>query len=123
MTPKKILIIDDEADLAKIAEHKLEAAGYAAIRAGSGDEGIKAAVREKPGLIFLDVMMPKKDGFETLRELKSDTVTLGIPVVMLTIKDETDVMLKAKELGASDYFIKSNDWQELVKYAKKYLGG
>lgn len=121
MTRKNILIIDDEVDLAKIAKLKLEAAGYNVILATSGDDGMNAALKEKPGLIFLDVMMPRKDGFETLRELRSDTATLGIPVIMLTVMDDTRAMLKAKEIGASDYLIKG-DWEELEKFAKRYAG-
>ena len=119
---KKILIIDDEIDLAKIAKQRLEASEYRVVWAKDGDEGVKMAKDEKPDIILLDVLMPKKDGFGVLHELKSDMRTWGIPVIMLTIKSETDSMFRAQELGAVDYFIKTDDWKELIKYVRKYLG-
>lgn len=118
---KKVLIIDDEIDLAKIAKERLEANGYQVFWAKDGDEGIRMAVEEKPDLILLDILIPKKDGLVTLQELKSDMLTWGIPVIMLTIKSESDTMMKAQELGAADYFMKTDDWQELLKYIRRYI--
>ncbi|MFA5149006.1 MAG: response regulator [Candidatus Omnitrophota bacterium] len=118
---KKILIIDDEMDLAKIAKERLEAAGYAVAWASNGYEGLKMAAKEGPDLILLDILMPKKDGFETLSALKSDILTWGIPVIMLSVKAESDTLLKAQELGAADYFIKTGDWKDLIKYIERYI--
>jgi len=118
---KKILIIDDEADLIALAKQRLEAGGYRVFYAEDGEDGIKMAAKEKPDLILLDIMMPKKDGFEVLQHLKSDANMWNIPVVMLTVRTETEAMFKAKDLGAVDYFIKTDDWQELVKYISRYL--
>jgi DNA-binding response OmpR family regulator len=117
----KILIIDDEIDLAAIAKERLEAAGYAVLWASSGYEGIKIAVKENPDLILLDILMPKMDGFETLQALKGDMQTWGIPVVILSIKTESDMLFKARELGAADYFIKTEDWKDLIKYIERYI--
>jgi len=118
---KKILIIDDEIDLAAIAKERLEAAGYAVLWASNGYEGIKIAVKENPDLILLDILMPKMDGFETLQALKGDMQTWGIPVVMLSVKTESDMLFKARELGAADYFIKTEDWKDLLKYIERYV--
>lgn len=118
---KKILLIDDEMDLASIAKERLEAAGYIVLWASNGYEGIKTAVKENPDLILLDILMPKMDGFETLQALKGDMQTWGIPVVMLSIKTESDALFKARELGAADYFIKTDDWKDLLKYIERYI--
>ena len=118
---KKILLIDDEIDLAKIAKERLEGAGYAVAWASNGDEGLKMAAKEGPDLILLDILMPKKDGFEILQALKSDMHTWGIPVIMLSVKTESDVLFKARELGAADYFIKTDDWKDLLKYIERYI--
>ncbi len=118
---KKILIIDDEIDLAAIAKERLAAAGYTVLWASNGYEGIKIAVKENPDLILLDILMPKMDGFETLQALKGDMQTWGIPVVMLSVKTESDMLFKARELGAADYFIKTEDWKDLLKYIERYV--
>ncbi|MFA5336316.1 MAG: response regulator [Candidatus Omnitrophota bacterium] len=118
---KKILIIDDEIDLAKIAKERLEASGYTVVWASNGYEGLKMAAKEGPDLILLDILMPKKDGFETLSALKADMLTWGIPVIMLSVKTESDMLFKARELGAADYFIKTGDWKDLIKYIERYI--
>jgi DNA-binding response OmpR family regulator len=118
---KKILIIDDEMDLVLIAKQRLEASGYNVVWASNGDEGLKLAAKEKPDLILLDILMPKKDGFETLQRLKSDMLTWGIPVIMLSVKTESETLFKAQELGAVDYFIKTEDWKGLIKYIERYM--
>ncbi|MBU1112470.1 MAG: response regulator [Candidatus Omnitrophica bacterium] len=104
---KKILIIDDEEDLAFFVKANLELAGdYQVSTATSGKEGIKLAARFRPDIILLDIMMPAMDGYETLHKLKSEEKTLAIPVIMLTAKADEDSKMKAATLYNEDYLVK-----------------
>ena len=107
MTSKKILIIDDEEDLSFFVKANLELdGGYKVKVATSGKAGIKAASQYKPNLILLDIMMPKMDGFEVLKKLKTCHETLAIPVIMLTAKGDEETKLKASKLYNESYIIK-----------------
>lgn len=90
---KKVLIIDDDADLVEAVEMLLEAKGYIVISANTGAEGFEMAKAQSPDLILLDaIMLHKSEGFETARNLKNDKATGGIPVVMVTgIKKEMNL--------------------------------
>lgn len=118
---KKILIIDDEPELCKIVQVRLAANGYEAISAENGLEGLNKAVKENPGLILLDVMMPKMHGFDVLLKLKERPETKSIPVVMLTAKDDKESVSKAKSLGAKDYITKPFNREALMDTVRKYL--
>ena len=118
---KRILLVDDEADLLTLVQARLAANGYEVITAHNGLEGLEKASKEKPNLILLDVMMPRKDGFEVLRELKSNIETTSIPVVMLTAKGESQSFSKAKDLGAIDYITKPFNAEALLDLVKRYL--
>lgn len=86
-----------------------------------GNEGIKKAEEESPDLILLDVMMPGKDGFETLEDLKAQETTERIPVIMLSAKGDTSALFEGQELGAADYVIKGCKAPELLKCIKKHI--
>jgi DNA-binding response OmpR family regulator len=104
----KILIVDDDTLLSKMYQKKLSIEGFDVSSAGNGEEGLGKAKTEKPNLIMLDIMMPKMDGFETLKQLKANDDTKDIPVIFLTnlASDEEDAK-KGLELGAVTYLIKS----------------
>lgn len=86
-TNKRILIIDDEADIREVAQIALEeTAGWTTLQARAGAEGVAKAAAELPDAILLDVMMPGMDGFEVLARLKADRHTADIPVILLTAK-------------------------------------
>ena len=118
---KKILIIDDDADILELTQKRLERYGYRVLAAKDGAQGLIKVREEKPDLILLDIVMPNQDGFTILRELKKSEATRRIPVIMLTAKSETKSIFEGEEYGAIDYFIKPCDWQELVRYIRKYL--
>ena len=102
-----ILIIDDEEDLVFFIKSALELHGrYRVLYSTDGKSGIEIARREKPRLILLDIMMPEKDGFEVLKELKKDGETMTIPVVMLTAKTDEHSMTEAFRSYAQDYIVK-----------------
>ncbi len=104
----KVLIVDDDAFLSGIYATKLELDGFEVATARDGEEGLKAAMREKPDLILLDVLMPKLDGFEVLKRLKADPETKPIPVIMLTNLGQKEDIEKGLQDGAVDYLIKAH---------------
>lgn len=106
--PVKVLIVDDDAFLSGIYATKLELEGFQVATARDGEEGLKAAMREKPDLILLDVLMPKLDGFEVLKRLKADADTKPIPVIMLTNLGQKEDIEKGLQDGAVDYLIKAH---------------
>ena len=120
---KKILFIEDEAILQKTFGEILEAKNFKMISALDGDIGIKLAKKEKPDLILLDLLMPRKNGFEVLKELKEDPETKDIPVIVLTNLERIEDVNKAVELGATTYLVKAHyTIEEVIDKIKKALG-
>jgi DNA-binding response OmpR family regulator len=119
---KTILFIEDEPTLQKTVGRFLEKEGYQVKNALDGELGLQMAKKFKPDLILLDLILPKKDGFEVLRELKIDEATKNIPVIVLTnLEGSTDVE-KALSLGATTYLVKANyELEEVVKKIKETL--
>lgn len=113
MEKRKILVVDDEIDNVVLLEKRLKATGYEVISAYDGDEAIDKAFNENPDLILLDIMMPKKDGFEVLKILRDNPKTKNIPVIMLTAKAEVSDKVRGLETGAIDYVTKPFDFKEL----------
>ena len=103
----KILIIEEDRFLRKIYKNKFSRAGFEFREAISGDEGLNKVYSEKPDLVLLDLMLPKRSGFDVLVELKRDKSTRKIPVVILSnLAQEQDIQ-RVMSLGASDYLIKT----------------
>jgi twitching motility two-component system response regulator PilH len=121
MSNKKILVIDDEPDFIDAIRSRFEAIGYKIVCANDGNEGVAQARKEHPGLILLDLVMPRSNGFEALSKLKSDPVTSAIPVIVISAKDETDYIFDAGKLGASDYIVKPVSIEALLEHIKKYI--
>lgn len=105
---KKIVLIEDEDILANMYKFKLEKAGYKVEVAKDGKEGVQLVKMHKPDLVLLDIIMPKKDGFMVLEEIKSDKSTKNIPTYMLTNLGQEEDIIKGKELGAIGYFVKAD---------------
>ena len=121
MKRKKVLIVDDEPDIREVFKKNLEVNDYNVITANDGGEGVKRAYEERPDLILLDIMMPIKDGFKSLRELKKAEMTSHIPVVMLTVRSDLGTLYECLKLGAKDYILKTYDSDRIIKYVKKYI--
>lgn len=102
-------------------QSQLEVAGYEVITAYDGTTGLKKALEGKPDLILLDVVMPKIDGFTTLRWLKARDETKRVPIIMLSARGETSALLKGEELGATDYVIKGCEAEALLKHIHRYI--
>ena len=121
MAKEKVLIIDDEEHIVELIRYNLENAGYDAIEAYNGIDGIKAAKNVKPTLILLDVMLPMMDGLEVCRKLRKDDTTKNIPIIMLTAKSEEIDKILGLELGADDYITKPFSVRELLARIKAVL--
>ncbi len=115
---EKILVVDDERAIADIIKFNLEKEGYLVEVAYDGDEGINKVHNHEIDLVILDVMMPKKDGFQVLKEIRAD---YNIPVLMLTAKEEEVDKVLGLELGADDYITKPFSMRELVARVKSNL--
>jgi len=103
---KRILIIEDEADLADLLGYNLRKAGYRADVAADGNAGLKRAMDERPDLVILDIMMPHLSGLQVARLLRTDPKTTSIPILMLTAKGEETDQIAGLQVGADDYVTK-----------------
>lgn len=119
---KYVLIVEDDPFYSNIYKTKIEKEGLAAMLAGDGDKAIKIAKEKKPTLVVLDLIMPGKDGFQTLEELKKDEGLKDVPVIVLSNLSQEEDMKRVMDLGAKEYIIKSNvPINDLVAKIKGYL--
>jgi len=120
---KVILFVEDEEALQKIFGDVLTQEGYKVVSALDGEAGLEMAKTQNPNLILLDLVMPKKDGFEVLKELKSDDKTSSIPVIVLTNLESASNVEKAISMGATTYLVKGNyRLDEVVDKVRDALG-
>ena len=116
--PKRILVIEDEPQIADLCRDYLVAAGFAVLTAGDGAKGLALARRERPDLVVLDLMLPGMDGLEVCRELRRES---NVPIIMLTARVEESDKLVGLELGADDYLTKPFSPRELVARVRTVL--
>lgn len=107
-TLKRILLVEDDEFLAELYATKLKLEGFEVVLAPDGEKGVKLAKSKAPDLILLDIILPKMDGFEVLKEIKADPATKPIPVILLTNLSQKDEVKKGLSLGAVDYLIKAH---------------
>ncbi|KKU14487.1 MAG: Response regulator receiver protein [Parcubacteria group bacterium GW2011_GWB1_45_9] len=118
----KILIVEDEAVLSKVLKEKFERSGFECIVASDGEVAITMARDGKPDVIVLDLVLPKKNGFLVLEEIKEDAGMKLIPIVVVSNLGEDGDIKKALALGAADYFVKSqHPINEIVEKVKSVL--
>ena len=115
---KKILIVDDEKNICELIRLYVEKEGFLAVVANDGLEAMEKFEAEKPDICLLDVMLPKKDGWQICREIRSAS---GVPVIMLTAKGELFDKVLGLELGADDYIVKPFEPKELIARIKAVL--
>ena len=108
---KKILIVEDEANIRELLRLYLEREGYVVIEAENGVEGIKLWKSEKPDMLLLDVMMPVMDGWAVCKEIRAES---DVPIIMLTAKGETADRVSGLEMGADDYIVKPLEMPEVI---------
>lgn len=120
---KVILLVDDDLTLREMYDDRLKAEGFDIIQASNGEEAIAKARETKPNIILLDVMMPKINGFDVLKQLKEDPDTKDIPVILLTALIQDVDRTQGKKLGAADYIVKSETMPgEVITKIKSVLG-
>lgn len=118
---KKILIIEDEFSILELYERVLKQAGFEVEMAEDGEIGLELA-SNKPDLILLDIMLPKINGIEILKQLKADVTTKEIPIVLITNLGQENVIRRAFELGAQGYLLKVRiSPYELIEQVNTYL--
>ena len=119
---KTILLVEDEPALQKVAGEILRQEGFIVKSAIDGEEAIRIIKTDKPDLVLLDLILPKKDGFEVLKEMKADTQTKDIPVIILTNLEGTQDVERALDLGAMNYLVKANyELEDIFKRIKDVL--
>jgi DNA-binding response OmpR family regulator len=119
---KKILIVDDEPNIVISLEFLMKKEGFDVAIAVDGEEALAKVASFSPDLILLDVMMPKKSGFEVCEALRADPSTTGLQIVMLTAKGRDTEVAKGLAIGADAYVTKPFSTKELVSMVKAMLG-
>ena len=120
---KKILFIEDEPALQRAASSVLTQEGYEVLLALNGEDGLEIATAKKPDLILLDLILPKKDGFEVLQDLKKNPETHNIPVIILSNLEANADVERALARGATTYLVKANyRLEEVIEKIKKLIG-
>ena len=120
MSQPTILIVEDEPAIRRLVKETLESR-YAIQEAVDGLDGLQRAQSVKPDLIILDLRMPGLDGLSVLRKLKADRQTAGIPVVIVSVHGETDMLLEGQRSGAADHLIKPFDINDLRRVVSRQL--
>ncbi|WP_418648745.1 response regulator transcription factor [Thauera butanivorans] len=120
---KKILIADDEQNIVISLEFLMKREGFEVLVANDGEEAARRIRSEHPDLVLLDVMMPKKSGFEVCQEIKADPAMAAVRILMLTAKGRDTEVAKGLALGADAYMTKPFSTKELVEKVRSLLGG
>lgn len=120
--PQKILVADDEPNIVISLEYLLKREGYTVLIARDGDEALEAIARELPDLVLLDVMMPRKNGFEVCQEVRASDALQGVKILMLTAKGRDIDVTKGMALGANAYMTKPFATRDLVQKVSELLG-
>jgi DNA-binding response OmpR family regulator len=118
---RTVLVVDDDPVILRLLEVNFEMEGFAVRTAADGAEGLAAARAEPPDVIVSDVMMPKMNGLELVRGLKSDPLTAGIPVILLSAKAQASDVRDGRDAGADDYVTKPFEPLDLVDRVIKLL--
>jgi CheY-like chemotaxis protein len=118
---KKILLVDDSQTVLLLQQLLLADRGYELITARDGQEAVDKAVTERPDIIFLDVLMPRMDGFTACQALRAHENTRHIPIIMVTTRGEPHSMQRGFESGCSDYMTKPFNGHELMEKLERFL--
>ncbi|HKB08703.1 MAG TPA: response regulator [Candidatus Polarisedimenticolia bacterium] len=121
--PGKIMVADDSPNIREILKVSLESDGYTVVLAEDGEQALALVGRENPDVVIMDVMMPKVNGFQVCRRIKTDPATLELPVIMLTAKSAQQDVYWGKDCGAEEYITKPFSTKELVKTIDRLMKG
>src|SRR5712692_7360495 len=117
----KVLIVEDDADIAALIAHYLEKTGYAVETIADGGRAIARARESLPDLVILDLMLPSLNGLEVCRALRIDNKTAGLPIIMLTARGEESERILGLDVGADDYMVKPFSPNELMARVRALL--
>ncbi len=123
MSAKTILVVDDSPTALKITSDALTEQGFKVISASDGEEALELATRLHPDLIVLDIILPKKNGFQVCRQLKTESATADIKILMLSSKNQASDRFWGQKQGADAYITKPFDDDELIASIKALLKG
>ncbi|MFA5870843.1 MAG: response regulator [Candidatus Paceibacterota bacterium] len=122
MKKNKILLVEDDEVLSKVVYEELTEADFDVSQAFDGESGLLMAHKEQPDLVLLDILLPKKDGFDILSDLKKSSETKDLPVIMLTMLGSDDDIKRGLQLGANDYIVKSQHaLPEIIEKVKTFF--
>lgn len=122
-TKKKILLVEDDTNLASVYKSRLELEGFNVVLVTNGEDALSTTVNEKPDLILLDAMMPKISGFDVLDILRNTPETANVRVIMLTALSQDKDKERAEALGVDEYLVKSQVViGDVVERVKHHLG-
>jgi DNA-binding response OmpR family regulator len=121
MGKPRVLIVEDEPNIVLSLEILLRRAGYETVSTGDGEEALELIRRTRPEVVLLDIMLPKRNGYEVCRLMKSEQFLSAIPVIMLTAKGQEVEILKGLELGASAYIAKPFGNAEVLEAVRAAL--
>lgn len=120
---KTVLIVEDESDLREALNSALSNEGFTVEHAADGESGLATALDKKPDLILLDITMPKKDGLEVLRDLRSDAWGKGVKVIVMTNHDDMGKIAEVLEAGGDEYVVKNDvSLGDIVNKVKAKMG-
>ena len=118
----KIVLAEDDKFISRAYQDGLQRAGFTITTAYDGNEAVAKIKEVKPDLILLDIIMPEKNGFEVIEEIKQDAALSAIPIIILSNLGQDSDIQKGRALGANDYLIKSNlSMSEVIEKIKMYL--
>ncbi|MGI9526672.1 MAG: response regulator [Weeksellaceae bacterium] len=121
MKKRRVLIVDDEPNIVMTLEYALQKKGYQVFIARNGGEALEIANRETPDLVFMDVMMPDMDGYETFEKLKTNKNLVHTKLIFLSAKNKPSDIEKGIQLGANDYITKPFSIKKVLKSLENIL--
>jgi DNA-binding response OmpR family regulator len=123
MDKKNVLLVEDDKFLSSLLRNRLEKEGINVIYAEDGEAALQALKQIKPDLILLDIILPKKSGFEVLEAIQQDPTLKDGPIVIISNLGQDGDVLRGKELGAIEYFVKAQtSIDDLINHIKKFVG-
>ncbi len=117
---KRILVVDDEQDLCEFLKKRLERNNFKVATANSGQQCLEVVDKFRPDIVLLDIVMPIMDGYQVVSKLKQSYKTRDIPIIMHSVRKETNSIFKSMDLGSIDYVIKPVNFETLLKVIKRY---
>ena len=122
MSARKVLVVDDEPFICRSLSFVLKRGAYEVFEARNGDEALEAIRQHRPDLVFMDVMMPKKSGFEVTEMVKADPDLQSTKIILLTAKGQDSDRERGRSAGADDYMTKPFSPTGILERAKEILG-